>query len=83
MATQSPIPSTNGNLPMVDAQDVHKYFHNNEVLRGVNMQVQRKEVVCRHRAEWLGQDDLPPLHQPPGKDQPRAHLHRGPTHRLP
>ncbi len=38
--------TTNGTLPMVDAQDVHKYFHNNEVLRGVNMQVQRKEVVC-------------------------------------
>jgi polar amino acid transport system ATP-binding protein len=31
--------------PMVDAQDVHKYFHNNEVLRGVNMRVQRREVV--------------------------------------
>ena len=37
--------TTNGTLPMVDAQDVHKYFHNNEVLRGVNMQVQRGEVV--------------------------------------
>ena len=32
--------------PMVDAQDVHKYFHHNEVLRGVSMQVQRGEVVC-------------------------------------
>jgi len=30
---------------MVDALDVHKYFHNNEVLRGVNMRVQRGEVV--------------------------------------
>ena len=30
---------------MVDAQDVHKYFHNNEVLRGVSMQVQQGEVV--------------------------------------
>ncbi len=46
MAAQSPNPSLNGALPMVDAQDVHKSFHNNEVLRGVNMQVQRKEVVC-------------------------------------
>src|SRR5579885_892946 len=46
MAAQSPNPSLNGTLPMVDAQDVHKYFHNNEVLRGVNMQVKRKEVVC-------------------------------------
>jgi len=25
----------NGARPMVDAQEVHKYFHNNEVLRGV------------------------------------------------
>ena len=30
---------------MVDALEVHKYFHNNEVLRGVNMRVQRGEVV--------------------------------------
>jgi polar amino acid transport system ATP-binding protein len=30
---------------MVDALDVHKYFHNNEVLRGVNLRVQRGEVV--------------------------------------
>jgi len=36
---------TNGTRPMVDARDVHKYFHNNEVLRGVNMQVLRGEVV--------------------------------------
>ena len=35
----------NGKYPMVDAIDVHKYFHNNEVLRGVNMRVQRGEVV--------------------------------------
>ncbi|HET8906544.1 MAG TPA: amino acid ABC transporter ATP-binding protein [Ktedonobacterales bacterium] len=36
---------TNGTRLMVDARDVHKYFHNNEVLRGVNMQVLRGEVV--------------------------------------
>ncbi len=30
---------------MVDAQDVHKYFHNNEVLRGVSMQIKKGEVV--------------------------------------
>ncbi|MGO8946664.1 MAG: amino acid ABC transporter ATP-binding protein [Ktedonobacterales bacterium] len=30
---------------MVDARDVHKNFHNNEVLRGVTMQVARREVV--------------------------------------
>ncbi len=32
--------------PMVDAQDVHKRFHSNEVLRGVSMQVRKGEVVC-------------------------------------
>ena len=32
--------------PMVDAQDVHKRFHSNEVLRGVGMQVRAGEVVC-------------------------------------
>jgi polar amino acid transport system ATP-binding protein len=37
--------SGNGALPMVDARDVHKYFHNNQVLRGVSMQVKRGEVV--------------------------------------
>jgi polar amino acid transport system ATP-binding protein len=37
---------TNGSLPMVDARDVHKSFHHNEVLRGVSMQVRRGEVVC-------------------------------------
>ena len=31
--------------PMVDAQDVHKSFHHNEVLRGVSMRIQKGEVV--------------------------------------
>src|SRR6476646_1366619 len=31
-------------VPMVDAQDVHKYFHRNEVLKGITMQVQKGEV---------------------------------------
>jgi polar amino acid transport system ATP-binding protein len=35
----------NGALPMVDARDVHKYFHRSEVLRGITMQVKRGEVV--------------------------------------
>jgi polar amino acid transport system ATP-binding protein len=30
---------------MVDAQEVHKYFHRNEVLRGISMQIQKGEVV--------------------------------------
>src|SRR5690348_13124519 len=32
-------------LPMVDARDVHKSFHHNEVLRGISMQVRKGEVV--------------------------------------
>jgi polar amino acid transport system ATP-binding protein len=31
---------------MVDARDVHKYFHNNQVLRGITMQVRKREVIC-------------------------------------
>ncbi len=34
------------NRAIVDAQDVHKSFHHNQVLRGVSMQVQRREVVA-------------------------------------
>jgi len=32
-------------LPMVDARDIHKSFHHNEVLRGITMQVRKGEVV--------------------------------------
>jgi polar amino acid transport system ATP-binding protein len=32
--------------PMVDARAVRKSFHHNEVLRGVTMQVAKREVVC-------------------------------------
>ena len=38
--------SQNGAVPMVDAQDVHKYFHHNQVLRGVSMRMRKGEVVC-------------------------------------
>ncbi len=34
-----------GATAMVDARDVHKYFHHNEVLKGISMQVQQGEVV--------------------------------------
>jgi polar amino acid transport system ATP-binding protein len=37
-------PAPNGARPMVDAQEVHKYFHRNEVLKGITMQVQKGEV---------------------------------------
>ena len=43
--TASQTPSGVSGLPMVDAQDVHKYFHQNQVLRGVSMQVRKGEVV--------------------------------------
>jgi polar amino acid transport system ATP-binding protein len=44
--TSGPAAATaEGAVPMVDAQDVHKSFHRNEVLRGITMQVQRREVV--------------------------------------
>jgi polar amino acid transport system ATP-binding protein len=35
-----------GTLPMVDARDVHKSFHQTEVLRGISMQVRKREVIC-------------------------------------
>jgi polar amino acid transport system ATP-binding protein len=44
----------NGSLPMVDAQDVHKYFHGNEVLKGINMQVRKGEVVVLIGASGSG-----------------------------
>jgi polar amino acid transport system ATP-binding protein len=46
--------SRNGALPMVDAQDVHKYFHGNEVLKGINMQVRKGEVVVLIGASGSG-----------------------------
>ncbi|HEX8997063.1 MAG TPA: ectoine/hydroxyectoine ABC transporter ATP-binding protein EhuA [Ktedonobacterales bacterium] len=48
---QSPAPQSTANPGagsaeyMVDAQDVHKYFHRNEVLRGVSMRIKKGEVV--------------------------------------
>ncbi|HKV84104.1 MAG TPA: ectoine/hydroxyectoine ABC transporter ATP-binding protein EhuA [Ktedonobacterales bacterium] len=46
MAQETVATGNSGSAPMVDARDVHKYFHQNEVLRGVSMRVQRGEVVC-------------------------------------
>ncbi len=40
--------------PMVDAIDVHKAFHRNEVLKGISMQVQRREVVVLIGASGSG-----------------------------
>ena len=43
-----------GGKAMVDAQDVHKYFHGNEVLKGINMQVAKGEVVVLIGASGSG-----------------------------
>jgi polar amino acid transport system ATP-binding protein len=45
MAMNPASAASSGVLPMVDAQEVHKYFHRNEVLRGISMQVAKGEVV--------------------------------------
>jgi polar amino acid transport system ATP-binding protein len=45
---------TSGASFMVDAQDVHKYFHGNEVLKGINMQVAKGEVVVLIGASGSG-----------------------------
>jgi polar amino acid transport system ATP-binding protein len=38
-------PTISGGVPMVQATDVHKRFHQTEVLRGIDLTVQRGEVV--------------------------------------
>jgi len=43
-----------GARPMVDARDVHKYFHGNEVLKGISMRVRRGEVVVLIGASGSG-----------------------------
>jgi polar amino acid transport system ATP-binding protein len=45
---------TSGANSIVDAQDVHKYFHGNEVLKGINMQVAKGEVVVLIGASGSG-----------------------------
>jgi polar amino acid transport system ATP-binding protein len=47
----APVPQSQGPVvangrSIVDARDVHKYFHNNQVLRGISMQVRKREVIC-------------------------------------
>lgn len=34
------------NPPMVEAVEIHKAFGNHEVLRGIDLEVQKGEVVC-------------------------------------
>lgn len=38
-------PTPSGSFPMVQATNVHKWFHQTEVLRGIDLTVQRGEVV--------------------------------------
>jgi polar amino acid transport system ATP-binding protein len=56
-------------MPMVQAQGVHKYFHHLHVLRGVDLDVERKEVVVHPGGERIGKDYLSAVHQSPGEDR--------------
>ena len=53
-----------------------KSFHGNEVLKGIDLDVRRGEVVVPARAVGFGQDDVPALHQPARVDRRRPHLGR-------
>ncbi len=46
LTSQTHLQGVSNGRPMVDARDVHKSFHNNQVLRGITMQVRRREVIC-------------------------------------
>ena len=35
-----------GQVPAIDVQDLHKYFGENEVLKGIDFHVDQGEVVC-------------------------------------
>ena len=35
---------------MIELKDVRKSFGKNEVLKGINLQIDKGEVVCNHRS---------------------------------
>ena len=51
--------------------DVHKHFGRLEVLKGIALEVTRAGGVLPHRPVGLGQEHVPPLHQPPREDRRR------------
>ena len=55
--------------PMVKAEAVHKSFGRLEVLKGIDLEVQRGEVMCLLGPSGSGKSTLPALHQPLGEDQ--------------
>lgn len=60
---------TDQNGPKLLAENVHKAYGRNEVLRGIDMQVRTGEVACiiGPSGEW--KVDVPALHKPPGEDR--------------
>ena len=71
-----PTATADGDQPLVHAVNVTKAFHGTEVLKGIDMDVRRGEVVVPARALRVGQDDLPALHQPARDDRRRPDLGR-------
>ena len=67
---------------LVHAVNVTKAFHGTEVLKGIDMDVRRGEVVVLLGPSGLGQDDVPALHQPARDDRRRPHLGRRRPHGL-
>ena len=67
---------TNG--PILRLENVQKRFGDLEVLRGVDMELNRGEVVCVIGPSGSGQVDPVAVHQPARAPGGRAHLPRGP-----
>jgi polar amino acid transport system ATP-binding protein len=53
-------------------QGLHKYFGDNEVLKGIDFHVDNGEVVCVIGPSGSGQVDAAALRQPAGDARPRA-----------
>ncbi len=68
---------------VVRAVDVHKRFGRLEVLKGVDLEVERGEVVCVIGPSGSGKSTLPPLHQPSREDRLGSHRGQRPSDRLP
>ena len=58
--------------PLVRARNVHKSFGDNEVLKGIDLDVQAGEVVVILGPSGSGQIHISPLHQSSRGDQSRV-----------